>query len=146
PICWLMVALSPLLWLSRWMSYFNGNMLIMTRFLTFAGTQTGKQLDFASRLAAMAPPAVTGRGVLAMFDYEATDTLAEIQIPTLIIGANKDRLTKPEASVKMNQSIPGSQLITLQPAGHMGFVERHQEVNEAVSKFIPFQTTGIPWQ
>ncbi|MCF0052448.1 alpha/beta hydrolase [Dyadobacter sp. LJ53] len=145
PICWLMVALSPLLWISRWMSYFNGNMLIMTRFLTFAGTQTGKQLDFASRLAAMAPPAVTGRGVLAMFEYDATDTLAQIQTPTLVIGANKDRLTKPEASIKMNQSIPGSQLLILQPAGHMGLVERHQEVNEAVSQFISSQTTGRPF-
>ncbi|MCE7067028.1 alpha/beta fold hydrolase [Dyadobacter sp. CY326] len=136
PICWLMVILSPLLWLSRWMSYFNGNMLIMTRFLTFAGTQTGKQLDFASYLAAMAPPAVTGRGVLAMFEYDATSTLPEIEIPTLIIGANKDRLTKLDASVIMNQKIPGSKLVTLQPAGHMGFVERNQEVNQAVSQFI----------
>jgi pimeloyl-ACP methyl ester carboxylesterase len=118
------------------MSYFNGNMLIMTRFLTFAGTQTAKQLDFASWLAAMAPPAVTGRGVLAMFDYDATAILPEIQVPTLIIGANKDRLTKPEASAKMNQSIPGSRLVILSPAGHMGLVERHQEVNDAVKQFI----------
>jgi pimeloyl-ACP methyl ester carboxylesterase len=136
PICWLMVIFSPLLWVSRWMSYFNGNMLIMTRFLTFAGTQTAKQLDFASWLAAMAPPAVTGRGVLAMFDYDATAILPEIQVPTLIIGANKDRLTKPEASAKMNQSIPGSRLVILSPAGHMGLVERHQEVNDAVKQFI----------
>ena len=136
PLCWLMILFSPLLWVSRWMSYFNGNLLIMTRFLTFAGTQTGKQLDFASRLAAMAPPSVTGRGVLAMFDYNATDILSEIQVPVLVIGADKDRLTKLEASVKMNQEIPGSKLITLAPAGHMGFVERHHQVNEAVSQFL----------
>ncbi|KAA6439349.1 alpha/beta hydrolase [Dyadobacter flavalbus] len=136
PICWLMVLFSPLLWISRWMSYLNGNMLVMTRFLTFAGTQTGKQLDFASYLSAMAPPAVTGRGVLAMFDYDATNVLPEIFVPTLIIGANKDRLTKLEASIIMKERIPGSKLLTLQPAGHMGFVERHREVNEAVSQFI----------
>lgn len=136
PICWLMVAFSPLLWLSRWMSYLNGNMLIMTRFLTFAGTQSGKQLDFTSLLSAMAPPAVTGRGVLAMFEYDATDVLSQIAVPVLVIGANKDRLTKMEASIKMHESIPFSKLVTLQPAGHMGFVERHQEVNEAVSQFI----------
>ncbi|NIJ54541.1 alpha/beta fold hydrolase [Dyadobacter arcticus] len=143
PICWLMILLSPILWISRWMSYFNGNMLIMTRFLTFAGTQTGKQLDFASFLAAMAPPAVTGRGVLAMFDYDASDILSGIQVPTLVIGANKDRLTKNEASIKMNLSIPGSKLVTLQPAGHMGLVERHQEVNEAVSQFFSPVIAGL---
>lgn len=53
-------------------------MLIMTRFMTFAGTQTGKQLDFTSMLSAMAPPAITARGVLGMFNYEATDVLKQI--------------------------------------------------------------------
>lgn len=136
PLCWLMVALSPLLWISRWMSYINGNSLIMTRFMTFAGTQTGKQLDFTALLSTMAPPAITGRGVLGMLNYDATPILSDITVPTLIIGAVSDRLTKLEASVTMHKSIPGSQLITLAPAGHMGFVERHQEVNEAAGDFF----------
>ncbi|QJD97199.1 alpha/beta hydrolase [Mucilaginibacter robiniae] len=136
PICWLMIALSPVLWLSRWMSYLNGNMLIMTRFMTFAGTQTGKQLDFTSLLSAMAPPAITARGVLGMFNYDATPVLNRIPIPTLVVGADTDRLTKLEASIFMNKSIPGSRLVTLAPAGHMGFVERHAEVNEAVAGFL----------
>jgi pimeloyl-ACP methyl ester carboxylesterase len=136
PICWLMIALSPILWLSRWMSYLNGNMLIMTRFMTFAGTQTGKQLDFTSFLSAMAPPSITARGVLGMFKYEATDVLNKINVPTLVVGANTDRLTKLSASVTMSSRIPGARLVTLQPAGHMGFVERHQEVDESVASFI----------
>jgi pimeloyl-ACP methyl ester carboxylesterase len=36
----------------------------------------------------------------------------------------------------MNKSIPGSNLLVLSPAGHMGFVERHQEVNEAAGNFF----------
>lgn len=136
PICWLMIALSPVLWLSRWMSYINGNMLIMTRFLTFAGTQTGKQLDFTSYLSAMAPPAITARGVLGMFNYDATYALDKITVPTLVVGADTDRLTKLEASQVMSNSIPNARLVTLSPAGHMGFVERHAEVNEAVAGFL----------
>jgi len=136
PICWLMIALSPILWISRWMSYLNGNMLIMTRFLTFAGTQTGKQLDVTSLLSAMAPPAITARGVLGMFNYDASTTLKHINVPTLVIGANTDKLTKLEASETMATSIPGAKLLTLAPAGHMGFVERHQETNQAVAGFL----------
>jgi pimeloyl-ACP methyl ester carboxylesterase len=56
PLCWIMVALSPLLWISRWLSYFNGSSLIMTRFLTFAGTQSAQQLDFTALLSTLAPP------------------------------------------------------------------------------------------
>jgi pimeloyl-ACP methyl ester carboxylesterase len=136
PLCWLMIILSPVLWLSRWMSYLNGNMLIMTRFMTFAGTQTHQQLNFTSLLSAMAPPAITARGVLGMFNYDATTILKDIKVPTLIVGADTDRLTKLEASVIMNQSIPNSKLVTLSPAGHMGFVERHQEVNKSVEAFL----------
>ena len=136
PICWLMIILSPILWLSRWMSYLNGNMLIMTRFMTFAGTQTHKQLDFTSMLSAMAPPAVTARGVLGMFNYDATPVLKDITVPVLVVGANHDRLTKLEASITMNKSIPTSNLFVLAPAGHMGFVERHAEVNQAVDNFL----------
>jgi pimeloyl-ACP methyl ester carboxylesterase len=136
PLCWLMIALSPILWLSRWLSYMNGNMLIMTRFMTFAGTQTGKQLDFTSFLSAMAPPSITARGVLGMFKYEATDVLTQIEVPTLVVGANTDRLTKLDASITMSSRIPQAKLVTLAPAGHMGFVERHQEVNAAVASFI----------
>jgi len=136
PLCRLIIFFSPLIWLSRWMSYANGNMLIMTRFLTFAGTQSGTQLDFASLLSAMAPPAITARGVLGMFNYDATDILKNLTIPVLILGADNDRLTKLEASEFMKSSIPGSQLVVLKPAGHMGLIEQHQEVNTTVSKFI----------
>jgi pimeloyl-ACP methyl ester carboxylesterase len=136
PLCWIMVALSPLLWISRWMSYFNGTSLIMTRFLTFAGTQSGKQLDFTALLSTMAPPAITGRGVLGMFKYDATPILKDINVPSLIIGAVSDRLTKLEASEIMNNNITDSKLLVLSPAGHMGFVERHEEVNSGVDSFI----------
>jgi len=139
PICWIMIGLSPLLWISRWMSYLNGSSLIMTRLLTFAGTQTAKQLDFTALLSTMAPPAITGRGVLGMFEYDATEVLSQINIPTLVIGADKDRLTKLEASVFMNERIPGSQLLVLSSAGHMGFVEQHRHVNAVAGKFLNFK-------
>ena len=131
-----MVGLSPLLWISRWMNYLNGSSLIMTRLLTFAGTQSAKQLDFTALLSAMAPPAITGRGVLGMFEYDATEVLSQITIPTLVIGANKDRLTKLEASITMNERIPRSQLLVLSSAGHMGFVEQHRHVNAVAGKFL----------
>jgi pimeloyl-ACP methyl ester carboxylesterase len=120
PLCWIMVALSSLLWISKWMSFLNGSSLVMTRFLTFAGTQSPQQLNFTSLLSTMAAPEITGRGVLGMFEYEAIDILKKINISTLVIGAGADKLTKLEASITMAQRIPGAKLLTLDPAGHMG--------------------------
>lgn len=136
PLCHIMIALSPLFWLSKWMSYMNGNLLLSTRFLTFTGTQTPQQLDFISKLSAMAPPAVFARGMLAMFRYDVTNALNNLRIPTLVISADKDRLTLPHASDELNRRISTSQIIQVAPAGHQGLIERHAEVNEAVSRFL----------
>lgn len=137
PLCYLMIALSPIFWLMKWMSYLNGNMLISTRFLTFAGTQTPKQLDFISRLSAMAPPSVFARGMLGMMKtYDVSNDIQKLTVPALILAAEYDRLTKPLASEYMHKNIPRAELVTLSPAGHQGLVERHTEANEAAGKFI----------
>jgi pimeloyl-ACP methyl ester carboxylesterase len=137
PFCYLMVFLSPIVWLMRWMSYLNGHMQLFTRFATFTGTQSFSQLNFISLLAAMAPPSVFARGMLGMFKtYDVTNELPNINTPTLIIAANKDRLTKPDASTFMHQQIKGSRLVTATPAGHQGLVERHEEVNVAAAEFL----------
>jgi pimeloyl-ACP methyl ester carboxylesterase len=136
PLCYIIIALSPLVWISRWMSYLNGNSHVMTRLLTFAGTQTAKQLDFSTLLSTLAPPAVMARGCLGMFRYDVTDKLRSIAIPTLIIAADKDRLTRPDASQYMKEQIPNAELITLTPGNHQALLERHHEVNEAAGVFI----------
>jgi pimeloyl-ACP methyl ester carboxylesterase len=98
PLCYFLIGLSPLIWLVRLMSNLNRGSHIMTRLLTLAGTQNPKQLDFATLLSTLAAPAVTTRCVLAMFKYDVSRKLPSIQVPTLIIATNKDRLTKPDAS------------------------------------------------
>lgn len=136
PLCWIIVALSPIIWVSRWMSYLNGTSHIMTRWLTFTGTQTPKQLEFTTLLSTLTPPAVMARGCLGMFRYDVTNELPTISIPTLIIGANKDRLTRPDASEYMSRHISNAKLVMLDPANHEGLLERHKEVNEASGSFI----------
>jgi pimeloyl-ACP methyl ester carboxylesterase len=136
PLCYLIIFLSPIIWISRWMSYLNGNSLIMTRWLTFAGTQTSKQLDFSTLLSTLAPPAVMARGVLGMFRYDVTKELHNITVPTLIIAANKDRLTRPQASQYMKDHMPNAELVTVAPGNHQSLLERHEDVNKAADNFI----------
>jgi pimeloyl-ACP methyl ester carboxylesterase len=137
PLCYLMIALWPILWISKWMSYFNGNMLLSTRFSTFTGTQTHQQLDFVSRLSAMAPPNVFARGMLGMMKtYDVSDDLTKLKVPVLILAARSDRLTKLVASEYMRNNIPNAQMIVLSPAGHQGLIERHAESIEAADGFM----------
>jgi pimeloyl-ACP methyl ester carboxylesterase len=136
PLCWILIILSPIVWISRWMSYINGNSHLVSRWLTFAGTQTSKQLDFTTLLSTLAPPAVTARGCLGMFKYDVSKELSSINIPTLILAANKDRLTRPDASKHMATQIPNAHLSTVAPANHQGLIERHAEVNKIAEHFI----------
>jgi pimeloyl-ACP methyl ester carboxylesterase len=136
PLCYLLIYLSPLVWIFRWMSYLNGSTHIMVRYLMFAGTQTAKQLDFTALLSTLAPPAVMARGVLGMFRYDVIKELPNITVPTLIIAANKDRLTRPFASIYMDEHIPNASIVMVDPGNHQALQERHQEVNDAARQFI----------
>ena len=136
PLCYAIIFLSPLIWLIRWMGYLNGNAHMMTRLLTFAGTQTSKQLEFTTLLSTLTPPAVMARGCLGMFGYDVTKDLRNITVPALIIGADKDLLTKPDASVYMKENLPHAGLEIVSPANHLGLIERHQQVNEKAENFI----------
>lgn len=136
PLMHLTCAISPIAWVSNWMSYMNGNLLITTRLTSFAGTQTRGQLDFAARLSAKASPFVKAKGMLAMFKYDVSTLLDKVDVPALIITADKDKITKPGAHLYLQQHILGSELKTVSPGGHAAVFERHKEVTEAVRDFM----------
>lgn len=136
PLCYLLIGLSPIIWIARWMSYLNGGSHLFTRFLLFTGTQSPRQLDFITLQSTLAPPAVMARGVLGMFKYDVTRELPTIKVSALIIAAKEDRLTKPTASEYMADMLPNAKMVVVAPGGHQGLIERHKEVNEAAESFI----------
>ncbi|AFY75471.1 putative hydrolase or acyltransferase of alpha/beta superfamily (plasmid) [Synechococcus sp. PCC 7502] len=136
PLLYLMIGLSPLVWAQTWLSYLNGTSHISGRFSSFAGRPTRGQLDYLINRSARVSPSVLGRQMLGMMHYDATEVLKEIEIPTLIISANKDGATPVEASRYMHEQIENSELVVLAPSGHMSMMEQHQEFVEAVANFV----------
>jgi pimeloyl-ACP methyl ester carboxylesterase len=135
PLLHVIVWLSPLVWLVNWLSYFNGTAHIVSTLTGFAGAETRGQLEFATRFGPLASPAVLARGVLGMFRFDARDALEQIGTPTLILFGHLDRLTVPEASRFIAQQIPNSELIQLEPGGHVSTLERSREFGQVVSSF-----------
>ena len=78
--------LSPLLWLSNWMSFLNGSALLSTKSSGFAGTETLEELNFVARFQLQASPAVMARGMFGMLRYDATASLKDINVPALILA------------------------------------------------------------
>jgi pimeloyl-ACP methyl ester carboxylesterase len=65
-----------------------------------------------------------------------TNELASLVVTTLLLAANKDLLTRPQASIYRQHQLPKAQLVEVAPAGHQGFLERHDDVNQAAENFI----------
>jgi pimeloyl-ACP methyl ester carboxylesterase len=135
PLMYLTIALSPLVWLMNWLSYFNGSAHLATKQSSFGGTETWEQIDFFTRFQPEASPAVMARGMLGMMRYDATRTLARISVPALVVAGDRDPVTKPEASERIRSGIPKARLVTLAPAKHLGLIEHHRRFAEVVREF-----------
>lgn len=144
PLMWLTIALSPLVRLMTWLSYRNGSLHLMTKRSSFGRTETWEQIEFATQFQPKASPAVLARGMLGMMRYDATEVLARINVPTLVVAGDKDSTTKPEASERIRAGIPHSRLVTLTPAKHMGLIEHHEKYAEAVREFVYAAQAQMP--
>ena len=136
PLCHLMVWCAPLVWLANWWSYLNGSVHRTNHKSFFSGKESRQQLGFISRYTVQSWPAVIGRGLLAMFRFDASQTLATITVPTLVVGGDRDTTCKPEASAHMVQNIPEAHGVTLKTATHGGVFEFHQQLAEAIHQLV----------
>jgi pimeloyl-ACP methyl ester carboxylesterase len=143
PLMYLTIALWPLIWLMNWLSYFNGTAHLASAVIGFAGTESRGQLDVGTRYTPQINPGVLARGMLAMFDFDETETLRTINVPVLVIAGDLDRLTNPDASEYMSRAIPGAQMLLLAPSGHMGNFERNVELVSALEAFAA-TNSGAP--
>jgi pimeloyl-ACP methyl ester carboxylesterase len=135
PLMYLTIALSPLLWVLNWLSYRNGSAHLSTMRSSFGGTENWQQIEFATAFQLQASPAVVARGMLGMMNYNAQSVLTTLPVPVLVVGGDKDGVTKLAASRMMDAAIPHSHLRILSPAKHLGLVEHHREYAAAVREF-----------
>lgn len=83
------------------------------------------------------PPAGFIGGLEAMKHRpDATEELAGISVPTLVIVGADDALSPPEVARDMQERIAGSELAVLPRAGHLSNVEAAEEFNAAVAGFL----------
>ena len=135
PLLHLVTWLWPVVWLMNWLGYFNGSSHLSSMLTGFAGSETRGQLDLATRYNAQTPPAVLARQNLAMFRYDATESLGSLPVPVLLLTGHLDRIIVPETSRRMREAIPEARLEILEPAGHMALFERHEQFTVALEAF-----------
>lgn len=138
PICYTNIIFSPIVRVTNWINYLNGLAHLGTMFIGFGGQETINQIDYAAQYITKVNPAINARGTLEMFKYDAEKALKNINIPTLVVAADKDKLTRNYASKYIADNIPQAEYVELKNAGHAGFFEKHEEFRIILSKFIFF--------
>ena len=144
PLCYLMIVLSPILWLANLQSYLSGMAHIGTHLTGYSGSETPEQLDFASRFSIISSPASTARALLAMFRYDALDILPTIPTPALVITGDHDIITLPSAGEVIHRSLPGSARLEITSCGHLGLLEQSERYTETIEGWVGACLAGAP--
>ena len=145
PMFRLMIWLQPLAWLSAWQGYMSGSAHLANR-LQFGRFVTRSQLDHTTLLGTRNPPGALAKGNLAMFRWDATEALRNLDVPLLVLGGDADLVTKLEAGQVIAQEAPRATLRTIAGVNHMGFLERADLYNSAIRDFATSlaKASGIP--
>lgn len=72
----------------------------------------------------------------SMYTHDTRSFLKDIKMPTLIIGAQKDRLIPPLHQEYLHENIEGSKLIIMKGCGHAFTIEKPEQVNELIWGFL----------
>jgi pimeloyl-ACP methyl ester carboxylesterase len=74
------------------------------------------------------------RAIMARPD--ARPQLAGIRCPTLVLVGDGDVLTPPDLAAEIANGIAGATLVTVKDCGHLATLERPDEVNAALSRWL----------
>ena len=78
----------------------------------------------------------------ALTDYPIRERLSEIQAPTLIVWGEKDRLVPLKDAYEFDRLIPHSRLVVYEDTGHVAMLERPEEFNAELRRFLAEQPSG----
>lgn len=134
PLMRLGILLQPLVWLSAWQSYLSGSAHMANR-IGFGKYVTHSQLNHTTLLSTRNAPGNIHRGNLAMFRWDATQAMAKVTPPLLVLSGEWDIVTKPEAGQQIATDRHGSVHQVIEGVNHMGFLERPDIYNRAISEF-----------
>ena len=71
----------------------------------------------------------------ACLQHDAYEELAKIKCPTLVIGADQDRVLEGESSKEISERISGSELVMYEGYGH-GVYEEAKDFHDKVLDFL----------
>lgn len=79
-------------------------------------------------------------GAAAVWLADQGERAMKIDVPTLILVGDEDRITPPALSEELANLIPGSRLVRIAAAGHLANAEQPEAFNRAIESFLSEQS------
>jgi pimeloyl-ACP methyl ester carboxylesterase len=77
--------------------------------------------------------------------HDARGFLAEVEVPTLIIAAERDTFTPRELAHEMAGAIPRAELEVIEEASHAAPVEQPGPIAERIEEFLASRVLDVTW-
>lgn len=69
-------------------------------------------------------------------DSDRTESLAAVPVPCRVIAFSEDLMCPPHLVAEVAEAIPDCDYVEVGPCGHVGYLERPEEVNSAIIEFL----------
>ena len=103
---------------------------------TLAASVSREVLAWVRERAMTAPPKTTYADFQANNGFDVMERIGNIKTPTLVIGADEDRMAPPKFSEFLAQKIPGAKLVIFSACGHYPQVEQEILFNQSLADFV----------
>lgn len=112
-------------------------------YVAFAPDVSPAKVAFYEQMLLATPSSVRASSGIAMADMHLEHALANLTVPTLVMCGELDKLTPPSHARRMAAELPDLHaLIELPATGHMGPLERPDEVSAAI-RALALRATGV---
>jgi pimeloyl-ACP methyl ester carboxylesterase len=107
-----------------------------TRRLAFGDPKVSPTMvDFMERIIRATPIDVVADFYVALLGHEKRHALKVLAgVPVLVMTGDQDKIVDPARSDELAAAIPNSELVVVPGAGHGIILERHEAVNEAITR------------
>ena len=115
------------------------------RYAAFGPDASPATVAFYEQMLLATPASVRASSGIAMADLHLEDALSSLVVPTLVMCGELDRLTPPSHARRMAAELPDLHaLIELPATGHMGPLERPDQVSAAIRALAIRTTRDTP--
>lgn len=98
--------------------------------------ETARQVADLLSLVTMPAVAAAVEGLETLMQEEVMEEAAQVICPTLLLHGDQDRVCLPDASIWLQQVIPGSRRNSYAGCGHAPFLSRASQFNQDLLTFI----------